>query len=371
MRTYAYEPAHYIPSCCADFDLLLDPFLQEELLKSYLRDNLVELSLKKYHDHSIAQGSLDALCDLTSLQTLQIRPLHMADTWEVTSKLSQLKSLRSFHFQRGVLSGNLVAALGSLPALTELKSSCIPGQCFAMSNSQFTSLRSFTKSSNALYDCAPTAFRLQLPQGDSHAMLTEGHALGMLRKLSLHDCIFSCLLSPPNLQSLACLRKIKFKNCRFRPEMWLEQALQGATQIERMTIVDCKLKAVPASLCQLVRLKNLTLADNRLHHLPPEFGQLTALNFLGLYNNDWTSVPEVLESMVHLKEISLAYSAVEMQVTRPLTFLLKFQSLLAFNIAQGVQGLWDSTSMYYIGQMVAATDSAFLNTSRRRPQFLW
>ena len=215
--------------------------MQEELLKSYLRDNLIELSLKKYHDNSIAQGSLDGLSDLTSLQTLQIRPLHMADTWEVTSKLSQLTALRSFHFQRGVLTGSLIAALGSLPALTELKSSCIPGQIFAMTCSQFTSLRSFTKSSNALYDCVPTLFLLQLPQGDSHAMLTEGQALGMLRKLSLHDCIFNCHphLSPPNLQPLACLRKIRFKNCRFRPEMWLEKALQGATQIERMTIVGC------------------------------------------------------------------------------------------------------------------------------------
>ena len=181
--------------------------MQEELLKSYLRDNLIELSLKKYHDNSIAQGSLDGLSDLTSLQTLQIRPLHMADTWEVTSKLSQLTALRSFHFQRGVLTGSLIAALGSLPALTELKSSCIPGQIFAMTCSQFTSLRSFTKSSNALYDC----------------------------------------------------------------------------------------------------------------------------------------------------------------VTRPLTFLLKFQSLLAFNIAQGPQGAWDSTSMYYIGQMVAAMNSTFLNSSRQRP----
>ena len=366
-----HKPAYHVSNCCADLDLLLVPFLQEELLKSYLRDNLIELSLKKYHHNSIAQGSLDGLGDLTSLQTLQIRPLHMSDTWEITSKLSQLTSLRSFHFQRGVLSGNLAAALGSLPALTELKSSCLPGQIFTTRNSQFTSLRSFTKSSNALYDCAPTGFLLQLPQGDSHAMLTEGHALGMLRKLSLHDCIFHCHVSPPNLQSLACLRKIKFKNCRFRPEMWLEKALQGATQIERMTVVDCKLKAVPASLCQLVRLKNLTLADNDLHYLPPEFAQLTALKFLGLYNNAWTSVPQVLEKMVHLQEISLAYSADTMQLTRPLAFLLKFQSLLAFNIAQGPQGGWDSTSMYYIGQMVAAMDSAYLSTSRRSPQFLW
>lgn len=331
----------------------------------YLTDNLVDLDLKKYRDNSIAHGSLDTLSNLTSLQTLQIRPLHMGDTWEVTSNLSQLASLRSFHFQRGILAGSFVATLGSLPALTELKSSCIPGRIFSVDHSQFSSLRSFTKSSNALYDSERARFVLQLPQLPSHAMLTEGQSLGMLRKLSLHDCIFEYQHSPPRLQSLACLRKVKFKNCRFRPELWLEEALYGATQIERMTIVECRLKVVPTNLCQLVRLRNLTLADNDLHTLPPDFPDLTALEFLGLYHNMYDSVPELLEQMVHLKEISLAYSVDQMYVTRPLTFLLKFQSLLAFNISQ--ESGWDSPSLYYIGELVAAMDGI----TRRRPQFLW
>ena len=352
----------------ADLDLLLDPLLSDTLLKSYLRDNLVDLSLKKYHDNAMAQGSLDGLSDLASLQTLHIRPLHMGDTWEVTPQLSQLTSLRSFHFQRGILKGKLIAALGALPALTELKSSCIPGQSLIIDSSELTSLRSFTKSSNALYDSAPAPFLLQLPQLEDNTTLSQGQSLGMLRKLSLHDCVFTT--APPSLQALACLKKIKFKNCCFRPEVWLEEALQGATQIERMTVVDCKLKAVPHSLCQLVNMKNLTLADNDLHQLPAEFAQLTSLKFLGLYNNDWIFVPEVLEQMVHLKEISLAYSADTMQVRRPLTFLLKFGSLLAFNIAQG-ENTWDSTSMYYIGEMVAALESTFPGACRRRPEFLW
>lgn len=317
----------------------------------------------------MAQGSLDGLSDLSSLQTLHIRPLHMGDTWEVTLKLSQLTALRSFHFQRGVLKGKLIAALGSLPALTELKSSCIPGATFTVNSSQFTALRSFTKSSNALYDSTPAPFLLQFPPLASHSALTQGQALGVLRKLSLHDCILTT--APPSLKSLTCLQKIKFKNCRFRPESWLEEALQGATQIERMTVVDCKLKAVPLSLCQLVRLKNLTMADNDLHQLPCEFSQLTSLKFLGLYNNEWTFVPEVLERMVHLQEISLAYSADTMQVKRPLTFLLNFHSLLAFNIAQG-ENTWDSTSMYYIGEMVAAMETTFHGVCKKRwPEFLW
>ncbi|DBA68011.1 TPA: hypothetical protein ACH3X2_014042 [Trebouxia sp. C0005] len=355
-----------------DLDLLVDPLLSDALLKSYLRDNLLELSLKKYHDNAMAQGSLDGLSNLSSLQTLHIRPLHMGDTWEVTAKLSQLTALRSFHFQRGILKGKLIAALGSLPALTELKSSCMPDANFTVDSSQFTALRSFTKSSNALYDSAPAPFVLQFLPIASQTMLTRGQSLGMLRKLSLHDCILTT--APPSLRSLSCLKKIKFKNCRFRPELWLEDALQGATQIERMTIVDCKLKAVPASLCHLYRLKNLTLADNDLHQLPCEFSQLTSLKFLGLYNNEWTFVPEVLEHMVHLQEISLAYSADSMQVKRPLTFLLNFHSLLAFNIAQGSSTFkytWDSTSMYYIGEMIAAMESTFQGTCKRRPEFLW
>ena len=293
----------------------------------------------------------------------------MGDTWELTSKLSQLTALRSFHFQRGILKGKLIPAFGSLPSLTELKSSCIPDANLTVESGQFTALRSFTKSSNALYDSAPAHFLLKFPTLACHTVLTRGQPLGVLRKLSLHDCIFTC--APPSLQSLTCLQKIKFKNCRFRPELWLEEALQGASQIERMTIVDCKLKVVPASLCQLVRLKNLTLADNDLHQLPWEFSQLTSLKFLGLYNNDWTCVPEVLEHMVHLQEISLAYSADAMQVRRPLTFLLNYHALLAFNIAQG-DNTWDSTSMYYIGEMVAAMESTFHGVcKKRRPEFLW
>lgn len=345
---------------------MLDPLLSDTLLKSYLKDNLLELTLTKYHDNTVAQGSLDGLSDLSSLQTLHIKPFHVGDTWEITSKLSQLTALRSFHYQRGILKGKLISALGSLPTLTELKSSCIPGANLTLDICQFTALRSFTKSSSVMYD-APAPFTLQLPVAND-TLLTRGQALGVLRKLSLHDCTLST--APPRLRSLSSLRKVKFKNCRFRPELWLESALQGATQIERMTIVDCKLKAVPVSLCQMFRLKNLTLADNDLHQLPCEFSQLTSLKFLGLYNNEWPCVPEVLESMVHLQEISLAYSADSMQVKRPLTFLLDFHSLLAFNIAQG-ETTWDSTSMYYIGEMVAAMESTFQGTCKRRPEFLW
>ena len=138
-----------------------------------------------------------------------------------------------------------------------------------------------------------------------------------------------------------------------------------------MTIVECELQQVPLSLCQLVHLKNLTLADNDLSSLPSQFSQLTSLRFLGLYNNEWVSVPEVLEHMVHLQEISLAYSAQQLQITRPLTFLLDFPLLLAFNVAQGEGQLWDSVSMYHIGELNAALDTHFEGTCRRRPEFLW
>ena len=201
------------------------------------------------------------------------------------------------------------------------------------------------------------------------AKLARGQSLGLLRKMSLHDCVLET--APPSLATLSYLKKVKFKNCRFRPDTWLGEALHGATQIERMTIVDCQLQHVPHSLCQLVHLKNLTLADNDLSSLPSEFSQLTSLRFLGLYNNDWVSVPEVLENMVHLQEVSLAYSALSLQITRPLTFLLAFPFLLAFNIAQGEGEAWDSVSMYHIGELIAALDTTFEGTSRRRPEFLW
>ena len=361
-----------LPNPCmlrADLDLMSDALVSEDLLRSYLKDNLLELSLKKYHEDATSYGTLDVLCDLTSLQTLHIRPFHMEDQWEVTSRLSQLQRLQSFHFQRGILSGSLVAAFGNLPALTELKTTCVPDGNLSLDSSQFTSLKTLTKSSGALYDTDPEPFVLQLPALTAHTALTRGQCFGLLRKLSLHDCIFET--APPHLQALACLKKVKFKNCRFQPEQWLEEALEGAVQIERMTIVECELLHVPVSLCHLVNLKNLTLASNLLLHLPVEFSQLTALKFLGLYNNQWVQIPEVLEHMVHLQEISLAYSLRTMSILRPLTFLLQFHSLLAFNIGQGGDPYWDSVSMYHIGELVAAFENNYVALGRRKPEFLW
>ena len=358
-------------SCAADLDLVLDPLLRDPTLQSYIRTNLVELALKQHFDnHVLNQESLECLWDLNNLQTLDILPLHISNRWQIISKLSQLTALRSFHFQRGILEGPLIPALGSLPSLIEFKSSCIPDSSFSIHLGQFTSLRSFTKSSSqGVYGSAPAPFVFQLPTLASGAKLARGQSLGLLRKLSLHDCILAT--APPSLASLSCLKKIKFKNCRFRPETWLEEALLGAVQIERMTIVECDLHRLPLSLCQLTHLKNLTLADNDLTALPDQFSKLTSLRFLGLYNNDWSSVPEVLEHMVHLQEISLAYSAQPLQIKRPLTFLLHFPLLLAFNIAQGEGEAWDSVSMYHIGELIAALDSTFEGSCRRRPEFLW
>lgn len=350
---------------------MLDALLKDPVLQSYVRTNLVELALKQHIDNDhLHQTSLECLWDLTNLQTLEIWPLHNSDIWQVSPALSHLTALRSFCFQKGVLEGPLVVALGSLPSLIEFKSSCIPDCTFSLHLGQFTSLRTFTKSSNRSLDF-DRPFDFKLPMLLPGQKLARGQSLGLLHKLSLHDCI---LATPaPSLAMLSCLKKIKFKNCSFEPETWLEEALLGATQIERMTIVDCSLTKVPVSLCQLIHLKNLTLAGNYLHALPQQFSQLTSLRFLGLYDNEWTSVPEVLEHMLHLQEISLAYSIRPLQIKRPLTFLLNFSSLLAFNISQGedVMESWDSVSMYHIGQLNAALDSAFEGSCRRRPEVLW
>ena len=117
-----------------------DDLLSAGVLRAYLKDNLLDLSVKRYHDDFPTQGTLDVLCELTCLQTLHIKPLHMDETWSISSRLSQLTSLRSFHFQRGTLTGSLVAAFASLPALTELKTTYVDGGGFFFDMNHFTAL---------------------------------------------------------------------------------------------------------------------------------------------------------------------------------------------------------------------------------------
>ena len=343
------------------------------MLHSYIRTNLIELAVRQHHDNiALNRKSLECLWELTNLQTLDIRSLFADNHWQISLKLSQLTALRSFQFQKGILEGPLVMALGSLPSLIEFKTSHVPDAKFSLHLGQFTSLRSFTKSSQQGETdgtATPAPLLFKLPMLVPGVKLAKGQSLGLLRKLSLHDCILAT--APPSLATLSCLKKIKFRNCRFRRESWLEEALSGATQIERMTVVECHLRQLPLSLCQLLHLRNLTLASNDLKELPEQFSQLTSLRFLGLYNNDWPSVPQVLEGMTHLQEISLAYSAQPLQITRPLTFLLDFPLLLAFNIAQEQGYCWDSVSMYHIGEFSAALDSGSYESCWRRPEFLW
>ena len=352
---------------------MLDPLLTDSVLQPYIRTNLIELALKQHlANNALNRKSLECLWELINLQTLDIRPLSANSHWQISPKLSQLTALRSFQFQRGILEGPLVLALGSLPSLIELKTSCIPDAKFSLHLGQFTGLRSFTKSSSQAEFggiSTPAPFLFKLPMLVPGVKLAKGQSLGLLRKLSLHDCILAT--GPPSLATLSCLKKIKFKNCRFTPESWLDEALSGAIQIERMTIVECNLQQLPLSLCQLTHPKNLTLASNDLTQLPEQFSQLRSLRFLGLYFNDWSSVPEVLEHMTHLQEISLAYSGQPLQITRPLTFLLEFPLLLAFNIAQGGGHRWNSVSMYHIGEYSAALDGDLYETCWRRPEFLW
>ncbi|OJJ22027.1 hypothetical protein BKI52_08280 [marine bacterium AO1-C] len=62
-----------------------------------------------------------------------------------------------------------------------------------------------------------------------------------------------------------------------------------------------KLKALPASICQLTHLKKLKLEHNKLKNLPKEFGELINLEELQLAYNQLKSLPESFENLTKLK----------------------------------------------------------------------
>ena len=63
--------------------------------------------------------------------------------------------------------------------------------------------------------------------------------------------------------------------------------------------------------------------------------------------------------MTQLQELNVSRPAVDMQVVRPLTFLLKFPQLYRCLICVESDRCWNALSMIHIGACQAAFDQAF------------
>ena len=326
----------------ADAKLMGCPLMSDHLLLTCLGQSLVQLDLTVYPDDPPYDDfDMDCLSNLSRLQHLHIQSAATGQnrTWKTQGLLSSLTALESFRFLGDdPLQGPVMPALGSLNKLTALVTAHIPQGYVEVCRTHFSVLTKFAIKHNS----AVEKLRLDIAFAQS---------IHSLCKLSLHGC---CITSSPlHLKSLSSLTKVKFDRCEFKFEDWLSEALEGATQVQILTLHSMHLTDIPISVCRMTGLRQLNMLYTYLSDLPAHLAQLTNLEFLDLSGNDLTSVPVVLEQMTHLVMLDLTRFQAAMQLTRPLTFLSAFPNLRRLYLSEPEEA-WNSLSMFHIGQLRAA-----------------
>ena len=334
------------------------PLINEHLLLTCLGESLVQLNLTVYSDDPPYDDfDMDCLSSMKRLQHLHIQSMGQHRTWKTRGLLSSLTALERFSFLGdGLLQGPVMPALGSLNKLTALATAHIPEGYVEVCSTNFSGLKKF-------------AIKYKDVEDQLHLDIAFAQSMHSLCKLSLTECYITS--GPLPLKSLSCLTKVKLNGCEFVYQDWLSEALEGATQVHRLTLDSMYLTAIPHSICRMIGLRQLKMPHTHLPDLPADFAQLTNLEGLDLQDSTLTSIPVVLEQMTHLKELDLMFPSDHMQLIRPLTFLSAFTNLSSFCLSQPTED-WSSLSMFYIGQLQAVfAEKSMFQVPAVRPEFLY
>lgn len=306
-------------------------------------------------DNSQLNFDMDCLSGMSKLQQMHINSMGDTRTWTTQGLLSSLTALESFTFLNdSMMVGALMTALGSLPKLTALTTSHIPGGRIEPDSTHFTALKRLV---------------MKYSERDaSNLHIAIGPSLSSLCKLSLSDC--HVVSTPVPFKYLSSLTKVSFDDCEFVPDesVWLSEALEGATQIQ--SLVDSTLTHdIPNSVCQMVGLKQLRIQYTLLSDLPAEFAQLRHLEDLDLRYNKLSRFPTVLKQITYLRNINLTFASDTMQLTQPLTFLSAFANLESLYLTSPPNA-WSRVSSFHIGQLQAVLKKTFKNRlPKNKPSF--
>ncbi len=202
------------------------PLLSDQLLLTSLSQNLVELHLTVYSDNrSQLNFDMDCLSGMSKLRQMNItdESTQWVKLGHDNSRPPQLTHCFGglCFLNDGMMVGPLMTALGSLPKLTALTTSHIPGGRIEPYSTHFTALK-----------------RLVMKYSEREASslhIAVGLSLSSLCKLSLNIC--HVVSMPVPWKYLSSLTKVSFDSCEFvlGESIWLSEALEGATSTKRDT----------------------------------------------------------------------------------------------------------------------------------------
>jgi len=97
------------------------------------------------------------------------------------------------------------------------------------------------------------------------------------------------------------IENIKINNINVFDNMKEEDYLD----ITELYLINNELTSIPESISSLVNLRKLFLFTNKITSIPESIGSLINLQILDLYDNKITSIPESISSLVNLQQLYL------------------------------------------------------------------
>ena len=339
----------------ADAEIMTSQLLHHPLLSSCISHCLVELTLYEYKNCPNIID-LDCLSVMHRLKKLDVHALYGVSTvWLSKGHISSLTSLESFSFQGRIVQGPVLAALGVLPSLTRL--------VFPNSLEGTRSFGSMRFSSLAELQVEVSDDDLERPFS-----LNMSQPFTSLCKLCLESCVL--ISHPTPFRCLLNLKIVEFRICEFESWNWLSDALEGATQVSELMLVNLALDSLPQSVCSMTGLTELNLEYSHFTTLPDALVQLSCLKSLELSENQLTVFPDVLSHMTQLRHLNMGYCSANMQIQMPLTFLTTFTDLWSFHLSR--RNKWDSVSMFHLGLTTEAVEDAVRHgVLREMPVLRW
>ena len=137
---------------------------------------------------------------------------------------------------------------------------------------------------------------------------------------------------------------------------WLAGQLHGLTTLQRLTLVDCNLLAVPNSLTSLKSLQYLCMRNNSISQLPDHLPR--TLREVHLDRNSFSCVPSELYSLSCLEQLDLSdQDGADFQCVTSLLPLISLPHLRFLWLARGSDfPCWSIDSYWHIGEAWCAIE---------------
>jgi Leucine-rich repeat (LRR) protein len=143
--------------------------------------------------------------------------------------------------------------------------------------------------------------------------------------LTLRDCTLTALPA-----SLGLLSHLQHLDVRGNQLTTLPATFAHLSQMQHIYLDDNQFTSLPTTFDSWTQLEQIHLDHNLLTSLPENIGQFTNLTTLNVYNNKLTSIPESLGQLINLREISLGNNLLK---TLPASFW-QLTNLEVLNIAE-------------------------------------